>query len=250
MKSALAWKSEGSPLGRLHVGDVAEQLQRPLGALGVGRAGDPDPAAPGALREPVDLGRRARRPRAGPRSPRRPRGRPRASRSAKRPCGIPSWVRVGDEAGDRSRVRWHPRSVAQGFAQVGGRPLGRVDVDVDAGAELEAGLDRQPRGDVDVPVEAARRRGGRCGPRGSARAGRRSARRAARIAVRIIAAPASSSSKRAAARRGITRSSKGEREAQGQISAASSSIATRRSLRRTSSTRMSLSRPPPAVRSP
>ena len=58
--------------------------------------------------------------------------------------------------------------------------------------------------------------------------------------------PASPSSSKPGRRRGrTTRSSNGEREAQGQISAASSSIATRRSRRRTSSTRTSLSRPPP-----
>ncbi len=67
--------------------------------------------------------------------------------------------------------------------------------------------------------------------------------------MRIIAAPVVSSAKLGRRGAGTTRSSKGEREAQGQISAASSSIATRRSLRRTSSTRTSLSRPPPAVRS-
>src|SRR5213080_4094629 len=46
-------------------------------------------------------------------------------------------------------------------AEVGSRPLGRIDVDLDPGPELEAGPDRQPGEDVDVPAEllgAARRR--------------------------------------------------------------------------------------------
>src|SRR4051794_18520193 len=43
--------------------------------------------------------------------------------------------------------------LAERGPQVGGGPFGLVDVDLDAGAELEAGADRQPRDDVDVPAE-------------------------------------------------------------------------------------------------
>jgi hypothetical protein len=45
----------GVALLRLDVGDVAEELDCALGALGPGAAGDPDTAAPGTLREPVEL---------------------------------------------------------------------------------------------------------------------------------------------------------------------------------------------------
>ena len=41
-------------------------------------------------------------------------------------------------------------------AQLAGRPLGRHDVDVQAGAQLEAGEACEPRQDVDVPVEVVR----------------------------------------------------------------------------------------------
>ena len=65
----------------------------------------------------------------------------------------------------------------------------------------------------------------------------------ARSAVPIIAAPPSpSASNEGAGRRGTIRSSNGERDAHGQISSASSSIATRRSRRRTSSVATSPSR--------
>src|ERR1700712_71819 len=69
------------------------------------------------------------------------------SRSAKRPCGIPSWVESAMKWGIGRGLGATVRSVSQGFAQIGGRSLGRIDVDVDAGAELEAGLDRQAGGD-------------------------------------------------------------------------------------------------------
>src|SRR4051794_31908269 len=87
-------------------------------------------------------------------------------RSAKRPWGIPSWV---VSAMKRGIGRGFGRTPApylrlEAVTQVRGSALGRVDVDVDAGPELEAGLDRQAGGDVDVPVELVSPAGGSADP--------------------------------------------------------------------------------------
>ena len=91
VKSAVARKPTGSPSPRLDVGDVAEELERALVARAARRAGDPDPPAPGALREPVDL-LRHRGPRGQVADPlegldeglTQPRG--------EAPRGMPSWL--------------------------------------------------------------------------------------------------------------------------------------------------------------
>ena len=244
VKSALARKSAGLALLGLDVGDVAEELELALGPLGPGACRAPRPGRPRRARGTSRARRRPRRRRAAPRARRRPRGTPppAARRSAR--AGSPPGS-VGDEAGDRSRVRRHQRH----SSQVGGGALGRVGVDVHAGGELEGGLDREPRRDVDVPVEVLGAARGGAHPEVElgrpAEALGEQAQRGARSSPRRPC-PRRSSAPPCAGR---SRSSKGEREAQGQISAASSSIATSRSRRRTSSTRTSLSRLPPAVRS-
>src|SRR5689334_24471294 len=48
--------------------------------------------------------------------------------------------------------------------QVRGGALGGIDVDVDAGGELEGGLDGEAWGDVDVPVEVRGAAGGGAHP--------------------------------------------------------------------------------------
>jgi hypothetical protein len=101
-------EAAGLVAGRLHVGDVAEQLQRALGAVGSCRAGHPDPPAPGALREPVELlrhldsGWKVLQLRAG--LPERLR-----QSLGKSPMRNPLLRAVGDETRDRARVRRHRR---------------------------------------------------------------------------------------------------------------------------------------------
>ena len=121
MKSALAWKSVGVALGGLHVGDVAEELDGALGALGPGAAGHPDPAAPGALREPVELAVGAH---ALGQLGELVAGRAERRRQAlgEAPVGNPLLGAVGDEARDRSRIRRHGGASLFAAASRAGRP--------------------------------------------------------------------------------------------------------------------------------
>ena len=95
----------------LHVGDVAEELQRPVGPLGTGAAGDPDAPAPGALREPFELAAGLD-----------PVGQvvdlvaglaeSAAEGFGEAPVRNPLLGAVGDEARDRPRVRGHARTLS------------------------------------------------------------------------------------------------------------------------------------------
>src|SRR5262249_39173841 len=111
--------------------------------------------APGTSRPPPAPRRRP----AGPRSPRPPsRTPPAAARRSARGGSPPGWCRRRNA---ESAVR---SGASEALSQVRCRPLRRVDVDVDAGAELEAGLDREAGGDVDVPVELVSAAGGGADP--------------------------------------------------------------------------------------
>ena len=143
--------------------------------------------------------------------------------------------------------RGRPPSSGKRSPQLGRRAFRREHVQLHAGRHLEAGADPDPGGDVEVPVELIR-------PAGAVKVqalswGTRSKRASsASRAVRSIPTPTSPSrSKLGAGERGMIRSSNGERDAQGQISRASSSMATRRSRRRTSSEAISANRSPPIV---
>src|SRR4051794_32487667 len=97
-------------------------------------------------------------------------------RSSQRPYGWPSWgesatkrgsgrgrggmgagayPRLSDSFDISRQIRQRRAWVlgAECIAQVRGGALRRVDVHVDPGAQLEAGADRQPGDDVDVPAE-------------------------------------------------------------------------------------------------
>src|SRR5918996_4609778 len=62
-------------------------------------------------------------------------------------------ARTGRPLVDGALARRLPPLRAQRLAQVGRRPLRRIDVHVHSRAELEPGADRQPGDDVDVPAE-------------------------------------------------------------------------------------------------
>src|SRR5215213_8286200 len=76
---------------------------------------------------------------------------------------VPAWAMPGSARAAHSAVAaktpllrhlpiWLRRSLER-FAQLGGRPLGREDVELDARRHLEAGSNADSRRDVEVPVE-------------------------------------------------------------------------------------------------
>src|SRR5437764_10241999 len=87
-----------------------------------------------------------------------------ARASAQRPYGRPS---CGGSAMKRGMGRGSggtAREGTSGVAQEGGGPFRRHDVEVHAGAELEAGEVREPRQEIDAPAEVLRPRGRRAHP--------------------------------------------------------------------------------------
>ena len=130
-----------------------------------------------------------------------------------------------------------------------GDPLRGHDVDAQSRAELEAGEPRQARHHVDVPVEVLGAARGGAHPEVHAAAARRGGRLS-------FSRPSCSSRcaglgrRRSSARGGAARAAArtGERDAKGASRTASSSTATTRSRRRTSSWSRSHSRQPPIVR--
>src|SRR6185312_11903430 len=143
--------------------DEAEVLARLLGALDRRDRGDVDAAAPGALGKPGHLAGRAARLRdmrlAGLRELV-------AEASAPAAVGKALDAGAGDKAWYRAADGWHrPRTLPERLAELGRRPLGREDVELDARGHLEARPDSDARRDVEVPMErlGSARRGDRPG---------------------------------------------------------------------------------------
>ena len=135
------------------------------------------------------------------------------------------------------------------FLQLRGRVLGRDRAQLRRPRRARARPGGRAAGARRCASRTAPRPAGRCAPTGSAAAGRRAGGAAARAPSCSSAAPSGpSSSKRAAGRRGTSISWNGTCEAHGASSTASSSIATIRARRRTSSCTRSPSRLEPIVR--